>query len=86
MVWDPKRPTEGLRRIVTGHDATGQSMVTIDGPAAASALGLREIWLTERSSVDSRSETDAAAGPVVLSPPAGGSKFRWFIVPPRGPA
>ncbi len=85
MVWDPNNPAEGLRRIVTGHDAEGKSIVTIDGPPAGAAGALQEIWQTEGTLVDSRGTDDAGAGPPVLSPSPGGSKFRWFILPPRDP-
>ncbi len=85
MTWDPNNPAEGLRRIVTGHDAEGKSIVVIDGPPAGAAGALREIWQTEGALVDSRGTDDAGAGPVVLSPPSGGSKCRWFILPPRDP-
>lgn len=85
MAWDPKHPAEGLRRIVTGHDADGKSIVTIDGPPAGAAGTLQEIWQTDGAVVDSRGSDDAGAGPSVLSPSPGGSRFRWFIAPVRDP-
>ena len=48
-----------LRRIVTGHNDTGQSIVEIDGGPAtelsANGSGLHEIWLTESIPADNNS-------------------------------
>lgn len=78
-----------LRRIVTGHNAEGRSVVVIDGPPGAQiragAAGLFEIWNSEGPVVDSRSAEDRARGPVRLSPPARGSRFRWFAIAPSDP-
>jgi len=74
-----------LRRIVTGHDANGRSVVSIDGPPGEEGGSLREIWQTEGPVVDSRDLADLAKGKVILSPSEGGSKFRWFIIPPQDP-
>ena len=71
-----------LRRIVTGHDASGQSVVTIDGPPGRETGNLREIWNAVGSVVGSRDHIDRGAEKVNLSPVANGSNFRWFIVPP----
>ena len=79
-----------VRRIVTGHDAQGKSRIVIDGPPGnlieRNAGGLAEIWNTDGGPVDSRDAVDRASGPVHLSPPAGGSRFRWFQIAPDDPA
>lgn len=78
-----------LRRIVTGHNAAGKSAIVIDGPPGrvlgADAGGLFEIWNTDGGPIDSRDRVDRADVGVVLSPPAGGSKFRWFRIAPTPP-
>lgn len=78
-----------LRRIVTGHNAQGRSIVTIDGPPGNSAggegRGLRELWNTRGGPIDTRSADDPTRGEVRLSPPPGGTKFRYFILPPEDP-
>ena len=65
------------RRIVTGHNAQGKSVIVIDGPPGnlieRDAGGLAEIWNTDGGAVDSRDAVDRASGPVQLSPPTGGS-------------
>jgi quercetin dioxygenase-like cupin family protein len=80
-----------LRRVITGHDAKGQSVVLSDGgPAAqiaAGGSGLYEIWLTERVPADNTDARDLLAGQdPQLCPPAGGVKVRWFTVPPEADA
>ena len=74
------------RRIVTGHNETGDSVVVSDsiGPARnADGPGMLDFWQeTNASVVDSRHTSDAVAGPQVLAPPAGGHKFRFFTIPP----
>ncbi len=81
---------EELRRIVTGHNEKGKSVVYIDGPPgnqlATEAGGLFEIWNTEGDIVDSRSEADRAKDAVVLGPPAKGTKFRYFAMAPEDPS
>ena len=78
---------ERQRRIVTGHNASGRSVVVIDGPPGnllgSNDQGLAEIWNTDGVRVDSQDSTDRAATQVILSPEPGGSKFRYFAVPPE---
>ena len=81
---------EDRRRIVTGHDEKGRSIVVIDGPPGnffgSDTRGLAEIWNTDGGAVDSRDPADRATIPVVLSPEAGGTKFRYFAIPPQDPS
>jgi mannose-6-phosphate isomerase-like protein (cupin superfamily) len=75
-----------FRRIITGHNAAGKSVISIDdGPAVNMQDALLEIWHTDGESVDSRETADRGLGPVLLSPPKNGVKFRWFVVPPIDP-
>ena len=78
------------RRVVTGHDAAGKSVVVIDGPPArffgTDTRGLAEIWNTGGASVVSQDATDRADIDVVLSPVANGSKFRFFAIVPEDPS
>ena len=75
-----------MRRIVTGHNEKGRSVITIDGPPPYSVGreegGLFEIWNTDGSPVDSTDPTDRVEPKVKLSPPAGGTKFRYFAMAP----
>ena len=75
-----------MRRIITGHNSEGKSVVKIDGGQSRSVGeevgGLFEIWSTDDSSVDSTDSIDRADTDIVLSPTPGGSKFRYFRINP----
>jgi hypothetical protein len=78
-----------IRRIVTGHDARGRSVIVSDGPSphvltlpGRADFGLTNLWVTDRTPADNAVDGDAAARPVVLEPPAGGSIFRVVEFPP----
>ena len=75
-----------MRRIITGHNENGKSLISIDGPPAKSigeeAGGLYEIWNTEGSGLDSSSLKDRADLDILLSPEKRGTKFRYFQINP----
>ena len=75
-----------MRRIITGHNSEGKSVVKIDGPPSRSVGeevgGLFEIWNTNGSSIDSTDSIDRADIDIVLSPTPGGSNFRYFRINP----
>ncbi len=75
-----------MRRVVTGHNEKGRSIVMIDGPPPHSVGreegGLFEIWNTDGNPVDSNNPTDRVDAKVALSPAAGGTKFRYFAMAP----
>ena len=75
-----------MRRIVTGHNESGKSVIKIDGPPARSIGeeigGLFEIWNEDGNTIDTKSSKDRADNDIILSPPQGGSKFRYFQIMP----
>ena len=75
-----------MRRIITGHNQDGKSIITIDGPPACSigeeVGGLFEIWNTDGEVIDSTDEVDRGNSAIILSPPVGGTKFRYFQINP----
>jgi hypothetical protein len=78
-----------IRRVVTGHNASGKSVILSDGPSAhvlalpgRGDFGLTNLWVTDTSPASNEGKADAAARPVVLEPPAGGSIFRVVEFPP----
>ncbi len=79
------------RRIVTGHDAQGRSIVLSDGLATnlvASAenpnRGLTNFWRTETTPASNEGDADPMAGPPQgLLPPKNGSVFRFFQIAPE---
>lgn len=79
-----------VRRVVTGHDCEGRSVVQEDGPPArAVTLGgesgptFHEIWNTRSTPapIDRASGEPAEPG-ISLLPPAGGTRIRILDIPP----
>ena len=60
-----------MRRIITGHNDNGKSVISIDGPPARKigeeAGGLYESWNTDGSGFDTTSKNDRADIDIVLS-------------------
>ena len=75
-----------MRRIVTGHNEEGRSVITLDGPPARSigedVGGLFELWNTDGNKIISTDNVDRADEDIILSPPIGGTKFRYFQINP----
>ena len=75
-----------MRRLITGHNQHGKSIITLDGPPARSigedVGGLFEVWNTDGSDIISTDEIDRADEDILLSPPSGGTKFRYFQINP----
>jgi len=75
-----------MRRVITGHDKNGKSIVVLDGPPARSigedVGGLFELWNTDGNTINTQDNIDRADDEVILSPPSNGSKFRYFQINP----
>ena len=75
-----------LRRIVTGHNEKGNSMITFDGPPPESYIigagGLYELWDSDGKNVISSDKFDRGKGKVILGPENKGAKFRYFAIAP----
>ena len=79
-----------VRRIVTGHDDKGRSIVVSDDVSPHQKenpvqpnRGLTDIWRTFSYPPTNHGNDDAAATEVVLNPPANGTVFRFFQIPPE---
>ena len=81
---------KAVRRIVTGHDGAGRSIVQEDGPPARvvtlggeSGTVFHEIWNTRATPapIDRASGEPAESG-IRLLPPAGGTRIRILDIPP----
>ncbi len=79
-----------VRRIVTGLNARGRSVVLLDGIAtsvlanpARPGRGLTDLWVTDRAPASNVGSADAANRPVRLEPPPKGSVFRFFQISPE---
>ena len=84
-----------IRRVVTGHDTRGRSVIVSDGPSPHVLLlpgrtdfGLTNLWVTDSAPASNAGDADGAARPVVLEPPGNGTIFRVVEFPPdaRGAA
>jgi mannose-6-phosphate isomerase-like protein (cupin superfamily) len=79
-----------IRRVVTGHDAQGRSIILSDGPAGSvkemaptfPGLALTDFWETTTSPASNAGSADAANRPVHLEPGQNGTIFRMVEFPP----
>jgi mannose-6-phosphate isomerase-like protein (cupin superfamily) len=71
-----------LRRIITGHNEEGKSIVAYDGPPIETG----RMWVTDRSPADNKHKDDAAQRKVGLEPPPNGSRFGFFRIFPEDPS
>ena len=77
------------RRVVSGHDAQGNSIFIADGPAPnvnvfekGGGMSVTELWTNEAMPASNRGNEDEGVTPFVLEPPPGGCKFRVVEYPP----
>lgn len=78
-----------MRRVVTGHNAAGKSLVVFDGPPSErerNNSGIAQIWATDFSPVDNQIVGDPALRPVKLATPPGGSLFWLCKIAPMSAA
>jgi hypothetical protein len=79
---------EAMRRVITGEDTNGKSLVIVDGPPSGeigdpNLGGLFEIWHEAiGSKFDKTSVADLGETKSILSPAAGKVKVRWFAISP----
>ena len=71
-----------FKRIVTGHNEQGKSIVAYDGPPKNPF----QLWVTDQSPADNKNKNDASNRRVRLEPPSNGSKFSFFQVLPEDPS
>jgi hypothetical protein len=79
-----------VRRVLTGHDAEGRSMIISDGLApnvkemkpTFPGLALTDLWETKGAPASNEGSADAAERPVHLEPPKNGTIVRIVEFPP----
>lgn len=77
--------TRPLRRIVTGHDQDGKSVVVSD--SRPFELGtFHEMWVTDGTPASLKPEDPVKGRRVELEPPSRGTNFRFFRVEPEDPS
>src|SRR4029450_13562803 len=79
-----------IRRIGTGHDASGGSIFAIEAPSppvltvgGRAGFALTNLWVTDAMPARNTGHADAADRPVVLEPPKNGTIFRVVEFPPE---
>jgi mannose-6-phosphate isomerase-like protein (cupin superfamily) len=82
-------PFPSIHRVVTGHNAYGEAIVVYEGPlptvahiTAIPGTVFHEVWSTQGSPVRVDNGPDPTLGPVVLPPPAQGTRIRFVDIPP----
>ena len=74
--------TMKIRRVVTGHDASGAAIIAMDGSAenirvrAANGLTSTLLWVEDATPSTNTGSLDKAQREIGVSPPDGGSIFR----------
>lgn len=78
-----------MRRIVTGHNSRGKSVILRDEvapnnfrPPQFAGGGITELWETTTTPASNKGDDDAVTRPVRLTPPRNGSIFRIVDFPP----
>ena len=77
-----------MRRVVSGENKGGRSIIVIDGPpsgelGAPGLGGLYEIWHEAAGgAIDPKDHADRGDKAAILSPSAGNVKVRWFVIEP----
>src|SRR5581483_254274 len=83
--------TQPIRRIVTGHNQAGKSIILSDGPApnfsshpGAPQLVNTVLWITDRCPASNQGNEDASpqGRQLGIEPPSRGSVFRIVDFPP----
>jgi len=82
-----------IRRVVTGHNAQGRSVITSDGPSphvltlpGRPDFALTDLWVTDRVPASNAGSADPAKRRMSLEPPASGTIFRIVEFPPDAAA
>ena len=78
-----------IRRIVTGHNARGRSMIASDRPSphvmtlpGRTDFALTDLWVTGGAPASNAGSADPAKRPMTLEPPNNGTIFRVVEFPP----
>lgn len=82
-----------IRRVVTGHDAAGRSVIIVDEtmtrdmghvltPPGQDNVRLSDVWIAKSVPAPLAGNADTVEGKVTLEPPRGGAVFRTVELPP----
>lgn len=83
-------PFPPIHRVVTGHDDTGNAVVTSNGPLpvvrdldAIPGVVFHEVWNTQGAPAIVNNGGDPTLGDIVLPPPGEGTRLRFVDFPPE---
>lgn len=78
-----------IRRLVTGHDDNGHSIICEDAfsphfmtLAGTDSFGVTDLWKTHTSPAENGGADDPCGQPITLAPPQSGTVFRIVEFPP----
>ena len=78
-----------IHRVVTGHDADGKAVISSAGAlptvvelTAIPGTVFHEVWNTGAMPAPADNVVDPTIGPLVLPPPANGTRLRFVDIPP----
>lgn len=78
-----------IHRVVTGHRPDGTAIIAMNGPlpkvvelAAIPGTIFQEVWSTGQTPALIDNGPDPTLGPLVLPPPASGTRMRFVDIPP----
>ena len=81
-----------IHRVVTGHDAQGNAIVSSDGPLRTvvelktlPGVVFHEVWSTTGTPARIDNGSDPTLAPLVLPPPKHGTRIRFVDLPPDSP-
>lgn len=81
-----------IERVITGHAPDGRAIVSSVGPlpavveiTAIPGTVFHEVWATSSSPAPVDNGPDPTLGPLMLPPPAGGTRIRFVDIPPDTP-
>lgn len=84
--------TNGIRRVVTGHDENGKAVVVSDARATSilkrssrPGVTMTNLWQTSESPADFNGPLETVDGPFLLAPPSRGTVFRIIEFLPEDP-
>lgn len=82
-------PFPPIHRVVTGHSVSGRAVVSSDGPlpsvveiSAVPGTVFHEVWSTPYTPAPVDNGVDPSQGPLLLPPPAMGTRIRFVDIPP----
>ncbi len=82
-----------IRRVVTGHNAQGRSVIVSDAPSphvltlpGRPDFALTDLWVSDRAPASNAGRGDPAKRRMSLEPPANGTIFRVVEFPPDAAA